>query len=76
MMTSKQVRDVVFIAHRYIVLVAGLLASAITLTGSLLIISDWTAPLFESITGFIMWRDRKGGKLQHQLKTPVLSKHS
>ncbi|MEN9520108.1 MAG: hypothetical protein RLZZ381_2696 [Cyanobacteriota bacterium] len=47
MMTSKQVRDVVFIAHRYIGLVVGLLAAAIALTGSLLIIHDWTTPLFE-----------------------------
>jgi uncharacterized iron-regulated membrane protein len=47
MMTSKQVRDVVFIAHRYIGLVVGLLAAAIALTGSLLIINGWTTPLFE-----------------------------
>jgi uncharacterized iron-regulated membrane protein len=47
MMTSKQVRDVVFIAHRYIGLVVGLLAAAIALTGSLLIINGWTEPLFE-----------------------------
>jgi uncharacterized iron-regulated membrane protein len=47
MMTSKQVRDVVFIAHRYIGLVVGLLAAAIALTGSLLIIHGWTEPLFE-----------------------------
>jgi uncharacterized iron-regulated membrane protein len=47
-MNSKQVRDVVFIAHRYIGLVVGLLAAAIALTGSLLIINSWTAPLFES----------------------------
>jgi len=46
-MNSKQVRDVVFIAHRYIGLVVGLLAAAIALTGSLLIIHGWTAPLFE-----------------------------
>ncbi|MGF1540297.1 MAG: PepSY-associated TM helix domain-containing protein [Pleurocapsa sp.] len=46
-MNSKQIRDVVFIAHRYIGLVVGLLAAAIALTGSLLIINGWTAPLFE-----------------------------
>jgi uncharacterized iron-regulated membrane protein len=48
MMTSKQVRDVVFTAHRYIGLVVGILAAAIALTGSLLIINSWAAPLFES----------------------------
>jgi uncharacterized iron-regulated membrane protein len=47
MMTSKQIRDVVFIAHRYIGLVVGILAAAIALTGSLLIINGWTTPLFE-----------------------------
>lgn len=47
MMTSKQIRDAVFIAHRYIGLVVGLLAAAIALTGSLLIIHGWTEPLFE-----------------------------
>jgi uncharacterized iron-regulated membrane protein len=46
-MNSKQVRHVVFIAHRYIGLVVGLLAAAIALTGSLLIIHGWTTPLFE-----------------------------
>jgi len=46
-MKTKQIRDVVFIAHRYIGLVVGLLAAAIALTGSLLIIHGWTAPLFE-----------------------------
>jgi uncharacterized iron-regulated membrane protein len=54
MMTSKQVRDVVFITHRYIGLVVGLLAAAIALTGSLLIINGWTTPLFEpkvTVTG-------------------------
>jgi uncharacterized iron-regulated membrane protein len=53
-MNSKQVRDVVFIAHRYIGLVVGLLAAAIAITGSLLIIHGWTAPLFEpkvAVTG-------------------------
>jgi uncharacterized iron-regulated membrane protein len=53
-MNSKQVRDVVFIAHRYIGLVVGFLAAAIALTGSLLIINGWTTPLFEpkvAITG-------------------------
>jgi uncharacterized iron-regulated membrane protein len=47
MMKTKQIRDVVFIAHRYIGLVVGLLAAAIALTGSLLIIHGWTEPLFE-----------------------------
>lgn len=47
MMKSKQIRDPVFIAHRYIGLVVGILAVAIALTGSLLIIHGWTAPLFE-----------------------------
>lgn len=47
MMKSKQIRDTVFIAHRYIGLVVGILAAAIALTGSLLIIHGWTAPLFE-----------------------------
>jgi uncharacterized iron-regulated membrane protein len=54
MMTSKQIRDVVFIFHRYIGLVVGLLAAAIALTGSLLIINGWTTPLFEpkvTVTG-------------------------
>jgi uncharacterized iron-regulated membrane protein len=46
-MKTKQIRDVVFIAHRYIGLVVGLLAAAIALTGSLLIINGWTTPLFE-----------------------------
>jgi uncharacterized iron-regulated membrane protein len=46
-MNSKQIRDVVFIAHRYIGLVVGFLAAAIALTGSLLIINGWTAPLFK-----------------------------
>jgi uncharacterized iron-regulated membrane protein len=43
---SKQFRDVVFIAHRYIGLVVGILADAIGLTGSLLIIHGWTSTLF------------------------------
>ncbi|MGL5831913.1 MAG: PepSY-associated TM helix domain-containing protein [Waterburya sp.] len=47
MMKAKQARNVVFIAHRYIGLVVGFLAAAIALTGSLLIIHGWTAPLFE-----------------------------
>ncbi|PSB06721.1 peptidase [Pleurocapsa sp. CCALA 161] len=46
-MSSKQIRDVVFIAHRYLGLVVGILAAAIALTGSLLIIHHWTSPLFE-----------------------------
>jgi uncharacterized iron-regulated membrane protein len=46
-MKTRQIRDVVFIAHRYIGLVVGLLAAAIALTGSLLIINGWTTPLFE-----------------------------
>jgi uncharacterized iron-regulated membrane protein len=46
-MKSKPIRDAVFIAHRYIGLVVGLLAAAIALTGSLLIIHGWTTPLFE-----------------------------
>jgi uncharacterized iron-regulated membrane protein len=43
---SKQFRDVVFIAHRYIGRVVGILAAAIGLTGSLLIIHGWTSTLF------------------------------
>jgi uncharacterized iron-regulated membrane protein len=45
-MNSKRSRKVIFIAHRYIGLGVGILAAAIGLTGSLLIIHDWTAALF------------------------------
>lgn len=58
MMKAKQVRDVVFIAHRYIGLVIAFLAVAIALMGSVLIIHHWTAPFFE----------------QKELKIPALSK--
>jgi uncharacterized iron-regulated membrane protein len=40
-MNTKQIRDVAFVAHRYIGLAIGLLAAAIGLTGSLLIIHSW-----------------------------------
>lgn len=46
-MKSKQVRDVIFIAHRYIGLVIGILAAIIGLTGSLIILDDlWKNYLF------------------------------
>lgn len=45
-MNSKRIRDNVFIAHRYIGLVVGILAAAIGLTGSLLIVRGWTSALF------------------------------
>jgi uncharacterized iron-regulated membrane protein len=44
-MKSKRIRDVVFIAHRYIGLAIGILAAAIGFTGSLLIIHGWTSQL-------------------------------
>jgi uncharacterized iron-regulated membrane protein len=45
-MKSKQFRDIVFTTHRYIGLAVGILAAAIGLTGSLLIINIWTERLF------------------------------
>jgi uncharacterized iron-regulated membrane protein len=45
-MKSKRPRNVIFIAHRYIGLAVGILAAAIGLTGSLLIIHGWTSTLF------------------------------
>jgi uncharacterized iron-regulated membrane protein len=38
-MTNKRIRNNIFIAHRYIGLVVGILAAVIGLTGSLLIIN-------------------------------------
>jgi uncharacterized iron-regulated membrane protein len=45
-MKSKRPRHIIFIAHRYIGLAIGILAAAIGLTGSLLIINGWTWTLF------------------------------
>jgi uncharacterized iron-regulated membrane protein len=46
-MKSKRIRDVVFIVHRYIGLAVGILAAAIGLTGSLLILHNfWHNYLF------------------------------
>jgi uncharacterized iron-regulated membrane protein len=44
-MKSKRPRHIIFIAHRYIGLAIGILAAAIGLTGSLLIIHGWTSSL-------------------------------
>lgn len=49
-MKTKRIREVVFIAHRYIGLAVSILAAVIGLTGSLLIIYGWqTALLAEPI---------------------------
>jgi uncharacterized iron-regulated membrane protein len=45
-MNLKGPRNLIFIAHRYIGLSVGILAAAIGLTGSLLIIHGWTEQLF------------------------------
>ncbi|MBW4552764.1 MAG: PepSY domain-containing protein [Aphanocapsa sp. GSE-SYN-MK-11-07L] len=45
-LNPKRIRDVVFIAHRYIGLAVGILAAVIGLTGSLLIIHGWTSSPF------------------------------
>lgn len=42
---SKQIRDIAFIIHRYIGLAIGILAAAIGLIGSLLILHEWTTAL-------------------------------
>jgi uncharacterized iron-regulated membrane protein len=49
-MNSKRIRKVMFVIHRYIGLAVGILAAAIGLTGSLLIIHGWTEPFATQIT--------------------------
>lgn len=45
-MKTKRIRDVVFVAHRYIGLAIGILAATIGMTGSLLILDEWQTSLF------------------------------
>jgi uncharacterized iron-regulated membrane protein len=58
MMKSKQFRNIVFIGHRYIGLAVGILAAAIGLTGSLLIIHGWTEQLSTIANSVIPTGDR------------------